>query len=50
MKATGGLTHFMLGLEPAGPSVARCANLPPGGRASQNAANAARISARLRPP
>jgi hypothetical protein len=32
MKATGGLTHFMLGLEPAGRSVARWANFPPTGR------------------
>lgn len=46
MKATGGLTHFMLGLEPAGPSVARWANLPPTGRAWQKAAKAVRISSR----
>ena len=48
MKATGGLTHFMLGLEPAGPSVARRANLAPAGRAAQKAAKAARTSLRPR--
>jgi hypothetical protein len=45
MKATGGLTHFMLGLEPAGRSVARWANLPPTGRWAQKLANVWRISA-----
>ncbi len=46
MKATGGLTHFIDGLLPAGPSHARCANLPPTGRASQNAEKVSTISAR----
>jgi len=42
------LTHFIDGLEPAGPSQIRCANLPPTGRASQKPAKAVRISARER--
>ena len=47
MKATGGLTHFIDGLELAGKSVARCANLPPTGLALQNCANCERTSSRL---
>ena len=46
MYATGGFTHFIEGDEPAGPSVARCANFCPAGRTSQNAAKAVRISSR----
>ena len=49
MKATGGLTHFMLGDEPAGASQARCENFEPAGRAAQKAAKTARISSRLKP-
>jgi hypothetical protein len=49
MNATGGLTHFIDGLLPAGPSQARWANLEPAGRASQNAAKVAAISPRVRP-
>lgn len=36
----------MLDDDPAGPSQARCANFPPTGRALQNAAKVARMSAR----
>ena len=46
MKATGGFTHFIDGLLPAGRSQARCANFEPGGRALQKAAKVARISSR----
>ena len=48
MKATGGLTHFIDGLLPAGPSQARCANFEPAGRASQKAANISTMAARDR--
>ena len=47
MNATGGFTHFMDGLEAAGKSVARCANLPPTGLLLQNWANCERMSSRL---
>ncbi len=46
--ATGGLTHFIEGEDPAGRSVARCANLLPASRASQNALKVLRSSARGR--
>ena len=48
IKATGGFTHFIEGLEPAGPSVARWANLCPTGRAAQKALKVLRMSARER--
>lgn len=46
MYATGGLTHFIDGLEPAGRSQARCANFAPAGRAAQYAAKVSRTCAR----
>ena len=49
MYATGGLTHFIDGLEPEGPSVARRANFCPTGRAAQKAAKILRISDRPKP-
>ena len=42
------LKHVVDGLEPAGPSVCLCANLPPAGRAWQKAANSSRMAARLK--
>src|SRR5690606_33801200 len=46
IQATGGLTHFIEGLEPAGRSVARWANLRPGGRASHQATKRRRNAGR----
>ncbi|MBK8765212.1 MAG: hypothetical protein IPM01_11585 [Burkholderiaceae bacterium] len=40
------MTHFIEGLDPAGPSVRRCANLPPTGRTAQNARRRFTMSAR----
>ena len=45
-QTSGRLTHFIAGLEPAGASQARRANLAPAGRAAQYAAKISRSAAR----
>ena len=47
ISTTGGLTHFIDGLEPDGPSVARCANFAPTGRGSVQARQRSTSSRRL---
>ena len=48
IRTTGGLTHFIEGLDPAGPSVARWANLAPIGRGNVQARQRSTSSRRLK--